>query len=173
MYLRIFILLLLLVIFAEDWKSRAVHWVLFPMLCLSLLALQYAEHRLTIAMGAIALMNAGFVLAQLLLVTLYFSIKNRHLTRITDGLIGWGDILFLFSITVFFSLLNFLAFYLLSLVLILLGWTCIRLLVNTQDKAIPLAGLQALLFTGLLSCDWWLKDLSLASDMHLLNFIIR
>lgn len=124
-------------------KSRSVWVWLFPALALSFLLLDYRQYGTMVAAWQNMGMNLCFLLLQLLLVTAWFSAKNRQWVWITDQLIGWGDILFLVSITAYFSLINYVLFYLLSLLIILTGYLVSELFFKKADKRIPLAGLQA------------------------------
>jgi membrane associated rhomboid family serine protease len=86
-------------------------------------------------------------------------------------MIGWGDILFLVSLAFYFSLLNFIVFYIGSLVLALL----IALVGSfySSDKKIPLAGLQALIFALFLTSARLFFHLDLMSDNYWLEYLMR
>jgi hypothetical protein len=119
------------------------------------------------------LINLGFLALQILLLSVYFSVKNKRLINIFDGLLGLGDILFLLSITVYLSVLNFLFFYIISLILILLTWLIGQIISDKKSKEIPLAGMQAFILIVFLTCDWWLKIVNLTDDTWLLNLITK
>jgi hypothetical protein len=173
LFLKVFILITLLLIFIQDWKNRAVYWFLFPLLAASLLFLNYLTHTGAEGIWQPTVINIGFLVLQLLLVTAYFSIKAKRPVNITRNLLGLGDILFLLSITFYLSVLNFLFFYIVSLVCVLLFWMLHQLIVSKKDKQIPLAGIQALLFTVLLAIDWWFLNVHLNDDTWLLKLIIK
>ena len=105
---------------------------------------------------------------QLLLLTIYFSMKNKKWVNITKDYLGWGDILFLLTVAFFLSPMNYLFFYVGSLLVVLL-FTMLALVRNGTRYKIPLAGLQALLFAGLPLIDWNLSTFSLQSDEWLLK----
>ena len=92
---------------------------------------------------------------------------------ITTNLLGWGDILFLLSISFYLSVLNFLFFYIVSLVGALLIWVTWQAVSKEKNKQIPLAGLQALIFTVFLAGDWWFNSFTLTDDAWLLHLIIK
>jgi hypothetical protein len=171
--LKILVLVGLLVIFIQDIKSRAVYWVVFPILAISLIVLQYKTSNGLNEIWQPAIINVGFLLLQLLLLSVYFSVKNKRFINIADGLLGLGDILFLLSITVYLSVLNFLFFYLVSLVLVLLAWIMGQSIFGKKNKHIPLAGMQSMVFIVFLSCDWLLKIVDLTDDTWLINFIVK
>jgi hypothetical protein len=170
---RIIIAFTLLFIFIQDVKSRAVYWVLFPILTIALAVAYFFQYNNLSGLWYSALINIGFLLLQLLLVSAYFSLRNRKVVNVTKGLIGWGDILFLLGISVYLSVLNFLFFYIISLIIVLIFWSIRQRLSVSKSKEIPLAGIQALLFFFFLLGDWWLKAFSVADDTWLLNLIAK
>ncbi|HEY8400583.1 MAG TPA: hypothetical protein VIK89_04940, partial [Cytophagaceae bacterium] len=143
--LQITAIALLIFIFYQDYKYRAVYWFLFP-----LLALTFLLYNLNMAgwqeVGNNMLINLGFISTQLALLTLYFSLKYRRLVNISDSLLGLGDILFLLVLGVLFSPLNFIVYYLLSLLIVLLVAVLLRISGRELGK-IPLAGIQAILLS--------------------------
>ena len=166
-------LIILLLIFLQDWKGRAVYWFLFPLLVILLI---YIRSRPTIFLPEFersVLINMSFIGVQLVILTLYFSIKNKRWTNITAGLLGLGDILFLLSIAFYLSTLNFLFFYIISLIAVLLIWLIWQRLSAKKNKYIPLAGLQSLVSILFLLGDWWLQYFDLTNDTWLLNLIAR
>jgi hypothetical protein len=173
LFLKVFILITLLLIFIQDWKNRAVYWFFFPLLAASLLFLNYLTHTGAEGIWQPTVINIGFLVLQLLPVTVYFSIKEKRPVNITRNLLGLGDILFLWSIAFYLSVLNFLFFYIASLVCVLLFWMLHQLAVSKKDKQIPLAGIQALLFTVLLAIDWCYLHVHLNDDTWLLKLIIK
>lgn len=105
-----------------------------------------------------------FLLPQFLLLTFYFCLKQGRWVNITDGLLGWGDVLLLAGIGFYLSLPVFVLFYLSSLVLVVLAWFIWQSLVKNKDRHIPLAGMQALLLAILLVANWAIFHLDLNSD---------
>jgi hypothetical protein len=104
---------------------------------------------------------------------MYFSAKNWRWINITSHLLGIGDVLFLLTISLYLSVLNFLFFYLASLISILFIWLLWQKLSSKKNNFIPLAGLQSLIFILFLAGDWWCRFLDLTSDAWLLNFISK
>ena len=164
---------LLLIIFFQDMKSRSVYWILFPLLTAVLLYIEYKGDTILINSIQSTLINLGFLIFQLVVLTIYFSIKNKALVNITESLLGWGDILLLISISVYLSVLNFLFFYIVSLVVTLLIWVCWGMFSSKKIKYIPLAGFQSLIFILFLASDWWLRIFDLTNDGWLLNLISK
>lgn len=171
--LKILVLTLLSIIFIQDFKTRAVYWLVFPILFASLGILHYIMYNAFSEIWQPALVNFAFLAFQISLISLYFSIKNKRFVNIVNGLLGLGDILFLLSITAYLSALNFLFFYVISLLLVLLVWSVGQSVSVKKNKEIPLAGMQALILMVFLTCDWWLKLFNLTDDTWLLNLITK
>jgi len=171
--LKVLSLLLLAIIFWEDMRYRAVHWSLFPLLAVMLTGTYLTSHDglNTLIMNAGS--NIAFLVLQFILITLYFSIRQKSRVNVFNNLIGWGDVLLLLAICFYCSLLNFIGFYLLSLLLILAGWITYRLIFSKGSKQIPLAGLQALLFAGTVAVSWFHSGIDLTQDDWLLNIWVK
>lgn len=139
------IIFLLITIFWEDLKLRSVHWFLFPALAICLFCYEYKNSGLT-ATTLNTVSNLAFIALQTSILTIYISIKQRKLTNIFKNMIGLGDLLFFVALAFYFSLVNYIIFYILSLLSILLFWPVSNLIGKKKDKYIPLAGIQAFLF---------------------------
>jgi formate hydrogenlyase subunit 3/multisubunit Na+/H+ antiporter MnhD subunit len=153
-------------------RSRSVYWFLFPLLTGLLILIRIRHHGL-FQFWQPALINLGFVIAQLFILTIYFSMKNKKWINVTSQLLGWGDVLFLLSIAFYLSVLNFLFFYISSLIGILALWLTWQLVSAKKNKYIPLAGLQSLIFIVFLASDWWCLSFDLTDDTWLLNLITK
>ena len=116
-------------------------------------------------------MNLTFLLIQFFLLLMYLSIKNRRLITLTDGLIGWGDILFLLSLALYFSFLNFMLFYIFSLITVIAAWLTWQAFNNKQHEHIPLAGLQSLCFAIIFAYSWLFHPGALMNDSWLFKYI--
>ncbi len=167
---KIIALIVLAAIFVQDIVSRAVHWILFPVLVLSLVIIKSSNFSFA-EMLSPAGINLTFLIMQLLLVTLWFSIKQHKLVNITSTLLGWGDILLLTCLAFYLSVLNFLMFYLGSLIFVLVYWTTKMTIFKSEQKHIPLAGLQALLFLLLMLADTQIVNFNLVTNDWILKLI--
>jgi hypothetical protein len=116
--LRIFILLALLTVTVQDIKSRLVYWVLFPLLIVLLLILRLWQGQPISEIWQSVAINSGFLILVIAILTVAYSIKNKRMVNITNELLGWGDVLLLISVTCYLSVLNFLFFYIVSLILV-------------------------------------------------------
>jgi hypothetical protein len=167
----ILIMILLLVIFVQDIKSRSVYWIVFPLLVLVFIFWHSVRNYSLTAAIFNVLFNLGFLLFQLLALTAWFSVKNKRLINIIDDLLGLGDTLFLASLAFFFPFLNFLVFYIISLVLILLVWVTGRRALFKSSPYIPLAGLQALLLLTVFAFSWLIHGADPDPDNWMLHII--
>lgn len=165
------ILLVLLFIFFQDIICRSVYWFSFPVLAVLLTWLHWQADRNFAAIWTPSLINIGFLIFQLLLVTIYFSIKHKKLVYITNELLGLGDVLFLLCISFYLSVLNFIIFYIISIVIVLLTWIVWQSLSPRKSKQIPLAGLQALVFAAFLTTDWYWLCFKLTDDNWLITLM--
>lgn len=170
---RILILLVLLVIFVQDIKSRSVYWILFPLLIVLFIVSDIIKQKPTGDLWLPALLNLGFLVLQLLIITCWFSLKEKRWLNISSNLLGWGDILFLVSVSFYLSFVNFLFFHIVSLIAALTGWLIWQLFANKKSKHVPLAGMQALAFAVFLGGDWWLLHVDATKDTWLIHFLIK
>ena len=170
---RILILLALLLVFVQDIKSRSVYWIVFPLLLILFIVSDLVNHKSFGDLWPSVLLNLGFLVLQLLIITCWFSLKEKRWVNISMDLLGWGDILFLVSISFYLSFVNFLFFHIVSLLLALTGWLIWQLFANQKSKHIPLAGMQAVVFAVFLSSDWWLLHVDTTNDTWLLHFLIK
>jgi hypothetical protein len=135
----------------EDFAERQVHWSYFPILAGAGGVHAYEELHSMEKLAMYAGCNLAFLMIQFLLLKSYFFIRQTAMVSIIDRKIGWGDILFLLAAAFFFSPLNFIWFYLSSLLfslMVSLLWSTYR---RSALRSIPLAGLQSvflLLFIG-------------------------
>jgi hypothetical protein len=146
----------LVMIARQDYRSRSVHWFWFPLLALGGLSLNLGQgHSLGGALANSA-WNLLFLALQFALLNGYFYLRQRirpaspalsvKLSVKLSDKIGAGDICFLIAACCAFSPLNFILFYLCSLLFSILAWLSRRLLNRSFDPSIPLAGLQASFF---------------------------
>jgi len=171
--LKVFVLVVLLLIFVQDIRSRSVYWFLFPLLAGLFVTTGIFQHGSFFNIGETASISCCFLVTQYLLVSLYFSVKNRKWINITTELLGWGDILLLLSVTLYLSVLNLVFFYMASLIGSMMTWLIWQSLVKGKNKHIPLAGLQAIFLSIFLIIDWYWLRLNLTDDAWILNLIYK
>lgn len=170
-FIAICIPAILLAITLQDIRSRLVYAFWFPLLIIFFIVNHVRVNQGFAEIARSVIANLCFLSSQLLLLKVYFSVRWSVQIDLTDGLIGWGDILFLMSIAFYFSILNFVLFYLTSLIVVLFSWLSWQLLTNGRNKQIPLAGLQAFLFAGVFIMDWYDQSIDLTRDSWLLEHL--
>jgi len=86
-----------------------------------------------------ALLITGFILVNILCLTLYFSIKNKQFINPIDSKIGLGDIVFFIVIAPLFYLKSYILFFITGLLFSLLLYSVV-IRFREKQKTIPLAG---------------------------------
>ncbi|MCB0395287.1 MAG: hypothetical protein KDD36_01460 [Flavobacteriales bacterium] len=145
-YLTIVSILLLMIIAYQDFRYRAVSW-LIVVVWGALIAWQSISGSGWEIWLRESMVNIGFFAVQYGALTLYFSLKERRLVHLADVYIGWGDILFIGIMCFGFSLPGFVALYLGGLMVVLFVFLIYRMLFTKASHQIPLAGGLALLLT--------------------------
>ena len=168
----IFLLIALAVIVFQDFKYRAISWYLIPLAFLTLLAKGLATTT-TIIFFENSFFNAVFILLQLILISVYISIKNKKRTNIVNSYLGIGDILFFAVLCVAFSPANFIVFFIVSLVLTLIGFIVYKIIFKSAKAEIPLAGAMAVLFILLIVTGKFTAGFNLYNDDHVLNMLTK
>ncbi len=156
----------LLVIAWQDHRARSVTWILFPLLAAGGLLLNSAGAPPLLLLLQNTGINVLFLMLQLALLQGWFWLRGWKLS----AAIGWGDIVFLLAAAFFFSPVNFIGFYISSLLLIVVFWLVRTSIVSGDQKTIPLAGLQALCLL-LLVIFSWSTSYSLQNDGWLFKII--
>lgn len=161
--------ILLLVVVYQDFKYRAVWWVVFPLAAGIAIWSAFSTRYFDVWLME-SVINSLFLIVQFMVLTVYFSVKLKKPVWIFDQFIGWGDVLFLFVLALLLSPVNFIVFYLGSIVLTLLFAAAY---LNKRNENIPLAGIQAALFLVILAGDQILQIINLTSDQWFLAVVGR
>jgi uncharacterized membrane protein len=144
-------------------RYRAVYWISFPILGVLL----FFQKQLYVGFTD-SLVEAGysilFFAIQVLLLWVYFAIKNKRPIDITKEYLGLGDLLFLLAIAFYLSPLNYVLFYIGSLVIVLVYALFLQMWLKKSNLQIPLAGLQAFMFAVILLLSIVNPNLKLYSD---------
>ncbi|WMJ72536.1 hypothetical protein RCC89_05085 [Cytophagaceae bacterium ABcell3] len=132
----------------QDFKYRAVYWILFPILAFLLVLAEAIDGKVYLLASNFGI-NLLYLIIVYSLVTIYFSFKRRKLINLAHNLIGAGDLLFFLIVAMCFSPVNFILFFNVSLVSVFL----LVLILPRLSNSIPLAGLQGvlLILIGILS----------------------
>jgi hypothetical protein len=142
LFLHGLILVTLILIAWQDFKERAIYWWLFLILFITVAQAKVIQYNWQFMLNNL-LDNSSFLSIQILCLSLYFSLKEQRWVNIFSRYFGLGDLLFLVGIMPYFTFINYIAFYLLSLLAVML--TCLFFTKGFKAK-IPLAGLQAIVF---------------------------
>ncbi|MFN8711807.1 MAG: hypothetical protein ACK5Z2_03060 [Bacteroidota bacterium] len=151
----------------QDVRHRAFVWWLLPLLLAALLVLSLQQVTFQELWPSL-LINFGFIGIQLLLLFLWFSLRERKWIKLIDTHIGLGDILLLTCLAAAFSPANFILFVVGGLIFSL----CIVLVYRSINrKASPLIPLAALLAVPMALCVAAvpLFDINLHNDSWMLS----
>jgi hypothetical protein len=154
----------------QDFTSRAVSWVLFPILA----AINMGLHTTSSGSFQIVCKDAGwnmiFLGVQFLITFLYFFIKNHFKWVSISDKIGLGDILFLVAVSFLFPMIQFVIFYMSSLLFSLGIYSGIISKRKSGTRGtIPLAGLQSVFLTILILCFVLGFSYMLNDELNLVN----
>ncbi|MCU0436190.1 MAG: hypothetical protein MUC87_22225 [Bacteroidia bacterium] len=130
----------------QDIRHRAFVWWLLPILLAGLLLMSLRMNSFEVV-GMNFLFNLGFVVLQLCLLWIWFSLRERRWIKLIDTHIGLGDVLLLVCLGVAFSPVNFILFVVGGLLFSLLVVMIYRVLRREAFALIPLAALLALPMT--------------------------
>lgn len=147
---------------AEDARHRLISWYWLPVLLLIFVLEAFTQLKPDEA-GMYFIINLSFLLVQLLLVTVYFSIRQKRPVNIINTWLGIGDILFFVVLCAAFSPLNYLLFYLLSLLFTIAGYIAYKI-IKGRSSTIPLAGAVALLLFLCLLLRWFIPQVNFYDD---------
>ena len=172
MLIKCLVIGILILLFAQDMRWRAVYWWMYPVLLACLLA-----DRLQAVASMDILRDGGWNLAflgiQYLLLSVYFLIRKGRWIVLTRSYLGWGDILLLLCLCCYLPPLYVFLFYMLSLIVVL---ALSAIVISTRRHPgwkIPLAGLQALMLAMLLLWNLTGEGISLNHDEWLLMVLQR
>ncbi|MDQ3191759.1 MAG: hypothetical protein M3Q58_09205 [Bacteroidota bacterium] len=153
----------------QDFKYKAVSWLVFPALFL-IFILTALEQNSVAFIAEHLLFNMMFVLFQLLMVTVYFSIKNRKIINIEKNYLGSGDILFFIILASSFSFLNFVFVYILSLIAVVAAYLFYQIFKKNATDQIPLAGGMAILMIICVGLKNIIGNINFHDDSNALEF---
>lgn len=163
-------ILLSLIIFYQDMKERAVSWFLFPALAVSIFLLTIFKNNFEIILSNI-LFNLGFIALQIISLTLWISFKNKRFVNIFTNYFGVGDLLFFIAISSYFSPVNFVLFFVISLLSILVLWIFVSK--RIRERNIPLAGLMSAVMTIVFVLNFAFPEICFQNDFQIINYIFN
>ena len=161
---------LLGIIAFQDFKYKAVSWIVFPILFLLSVLSVLQESAFEYVAGQLML-NLIFIAFQLFILTVYFTIKNRKFINIGKNYLGLGDILFFVVLAASFSFLNFVFIYILSLFGIAIIYMLYRIIKKNAAEKIPLAGGMAIVMISCLLFKNSTVNFNFYDDTYALAFL--
>ncbi|MGZ6519676.1 MAG: hypothetical protein ACXVED_18980, partial [Bacteroidia bacterium] len=123
----------------QDLKQREISAILIPLLLTGFLLRGLHSEKIQMLLNG-SLINIGFVLIQLFLLTIYFSVRNKKLLNIINTYLGLGDILFFIVSCAAFSPLNFILYHISAMIFSLAGVIIYSRISRKEIREIPLAG---------------------------------
>lgn len=140
--IKIVTIFFLLLVIYQDFRVRMITWWYIPLLFLGLLFISL-QHVLFGELLKYFIINTSFILLQMIVLTIFYTIKKRKLTNIINKYIGLGDILFFLVLCVGFSPVNFIIFIVSGLILTIICFSIYGIASKKKEYRIPLAGMLA------------------------------
>jgi hypothetical protein len=168
--LKVLMFLILMLIFFQDIKYRAISWVLLPGLFI-LIGIIGAFKVDLVILGWYMVINCMFIGFQVLMIAIYLSIKKNKLINLFNGYFGMGDLLFWITLSVLFSPLNFFVFHFFSLLFSIFLFYLIGFFSVSQKRSLPLAGLQSVFLLLIFLLNEVTLKFDFLDDYHLLKLI--
>jgi len=176
LFIEIIIVVLLGVIVYQDFKSRSFYWIILPILfgLITILGIDQGNSLMEFLMNSLA--NFCILLFQFIVITVFYSIKEKQFTNVIDKYLGLGDILLLIAICGITNTVNFILVYTLSLILVLIAViihsTYVTKFSNRPKvNTIPLAGGISLIMIGCFFVKL-IYGLDFYNDFLILNMIL-
>ncbi len=163
-FIDIYTILLLLIIVIQDIRHRAIFWFLIPLLFIAFAAKGLLLLPITQLIRNFSI-NIGFVFFQLVILIIYISVKNKRPVFIINSHLGLGDVLFLVVMCIVFSPVNFIVFYVGSLIFSLIAFISYMLTTRKASENIPLAGMIAILLVALIIVNWVFPEMNFYKDL--------
>lgn len=144
LFLFISVIAFSLIISFQDLKERKVS--IWALAAFSLVIAAEAFYSLPFKQEMTnVLLNVGFLAVQFCLVFLYYYLRYKGVKKLLSSF-GGADLWVILSLTLAFSLPNFMIFMVFSLLASLLTYFVCRLLVSVVEKHIPLAGFICIIY---------------------------
>lgn len=170
--LQILSILVFSVMLYQDFRLRAISWILFPVLATIVIFIASIELPIKTIISFTGF-NLIFITLQLALLAFYFSLKNKKLVLRLDKYIGTGDILLFYVFSIAFSPVNFIIFFTISLLIILITWLIIILVAKPKISTIPLAGAFSVVMIVLMGIKIFKPEMDFYNDNLLINYLTQ
>lgn len=150
----------------QDFRFRAVHWILFPVLLILFVTESLFVSKIDDYLDSIFI-NLLVILLQGLILIAYYKLKGTQFINFIKDRIGLGDLFFVLAMAFAFSWSTFLFYYIAGLLFTLITWLAVRNLIRLKSQLVPLAGMLALFMTLIMLAEIILPDYS--RSMEILN----
>ncbi|MFI5219073.1 MAG: prepilin peptidase [Bacteroidia bacterium] len=127
------------VIIYQDFKYRQIAWVLLAALFV-LFFVKSSFNKNPAEVFINILFSMAFIAIQLMLLTFYFSLRQKKIFNIVNTYLGLGDILFLIVLTALFAPVNYILFFITGMFITLAGYGIYIFIKKDMNYKIPLAG---------------------------------
>jgi len=161
------VVIILVAVAWQDFKYRAVDTWMFP-LAVALVILQSVMLH-TFSWTSVGI-NLLIIALQLTLLNLLMYWQRKEWLMAGERWMGWGDVAFFGVLACCFSPVNFVVFYVFSLLFILIASLAVAI-AGYKVGRIPLAGGQAALLAAIWLCDYSYRGQRLYMDIDLMRFI--
>jgi Flp pilus assembly protein protease CpaA len=168
MWIKIGIISFSLIIFYQDIKQRQVSviWLVLYSFLIVVLSFQHFQNDIWFQI----LLNGAFLVFQFFALSVYVSLKKGYWLWITQYGLGGADVFLLITYVFYFPFLNYLFFFFLSLIWVLMLSVAYTLFYKKKIAEQPFAGLQVILFNLLLVLEL-IFHFDLTSDSFMVNLI--
>jgi Flp pilus assembly protein protease CpaA len=164
-------MIILCVLGYQDFKKRQVSLLLLAALFLLFFIIAYQTEGSLKVVFKNFLINAGFILAQILFVKIYFSIKNKRNETLLDRYIGKGDVFFFIISCLAFSVTWFIPFYIGSLIIALIITIIFNGITKARKVQIPLAGIMSIIMVLSITIKLAHNSFSFYDDSYLFQLL--
>lgn len=124
----------------QDFKLRKIHVILPVLVFSSGLALVMQKGTF---IAEELFFSIGFIVLNFVVLTLYFSLKNKALLNPFRSYIGLGDLLYLLAVAPLFMFRAYIVYFVLGMILSLILYALFKR-IYSSSKTIPLAGYMSL-----------------------------
>lgn len=168
--LNIIIIILLASISYQDIKHREINWLLFPLLVIAFVIQACLRYPIIVYLRTCGI-NISLLIVQICLLTFYYLLKGRNFKSIINTSLGLGDLILLISMSFAFTTVNYILFYLTSLIFSLITWTFLKSFTLKNSKLIPLAGLISIYTIIIIIVDILSHHFDRLNDNYLIQLI--
>lgn len=163
MIIQVLLCFVLLILAVQDFRLRAVHWILFPILLLLFIADSLSQINLKDYISGTAI-NLLLVSVQGVILFVYYSVQGKKPKHILTSILGPGDILFIIIMAFAFSWTSFIFYYIAGLVFALIVWVARLSVSEHRPQLVPLAGLLAVYMILVITVGAFIPEISRNSN---------